>query len=473
MVWWWLSVMPIPVMSADTTSENETGLSADIDGAPADDAVEWHFSGTASEEYRFRRANNLVLGDNLETPDSENDQDLKLFLAGNLWESTDRFNADFAMSVWYDLDGGPEIGEPTSFGSVDDYRAPQAWHTYFDVYSLNAEYSPQHLPLVIRGGRQTPEIGRALTFDGLSVMWQPRTPSVNLALMGGRSVHFFELNDNYFEDWMASAAAVIRFAPSFRLEMDYLFTSEINEAQHHFVGHDTGLSAHYRFRDFFYIKAHVRSLNGDLSRAGGRAKLDWEKIGFGLEAGVDSQPTTLREINEADDPYFAILGESLPYIRSSAAVWKDFATKAGTYGLRVGWNERRLLREESTPFNRNFGRAFVELHAFDIGTRGPFLTAVAEYHYALKDGDQNSEALISAGGSAGYKRDKINVLIGSNFFRYKYEYYVEVEERNNVRSYFGEASYKILSWLSARVRYEFERFDRDLHTLTIQLTQTY
>ena len=472
---WLFSVMPNAVVAMDVHAD-ERSVMQGSEGKTSelvDEGAEWFFTGRAMEEYRFRRATDLVLDDGLETPKAENDHDLRLVLSGNIWESTDRFSADIAMSVWYDLDGGPKPGQPTSFGSISDYRAPNAWDSYLDVYSLNAEYSPAALPLVIRAGRQTPEIGRRLTFDGLSAAWRPRVPSVDLQLSGGRTVHFFELSDNYFEDWMASAAAVIRFIPSFRIEMDYLFTSEMTTSNKRFVGHDAGITAAYRFRDLLFLKAFVRSLNGDLSRAGGRGKLELHKIGFGVEAGAESQPLTLREVNEADDPYFAIMGESLPYIRTNASVWKDFDTRAGIYGFRVGWNERRLLRDASTPFNRNFGRVYLELHAFDIGTKGPFITAVAEYHYALEDDPQNEENQFSVGGSAGYRGDKLDALIGTNFYKYKYDYYSDVEERSNVRVYFGEAKYKILKWLSAGVRYELERFDRDLHTLTVQLTQTY
>jgi hypothetical protein len=443
--------------------------------------ITWNFTGRAFEEYRFRRATNLTLAEpaGLSTTTSsdiaapENDHDLRLLLDGYMWESSDRFSADFAMSVWYDLNGASKASQPTSFGSVEDYQAPQPWHTFFDVYSLYGEYRARLAPVVLRAGRQTPELGRPFTFDGISLSWVPFGPTVEMAIMGGRSVHFFELNDNLFEDWLGSAAAVFRPIKQLRVDMDYMFTSETTLSKNHFVGHDRGISAWWRPTDFFQVRAHVRGLNDDLSRVGGRTKFEWNTLELGLEAGVDCQPTTLSEINEMSDPYYAILGESLPFIRMDGAAWKDFTTRIGIYGIRIGWNDRRLLDHTPTPFNRNFGRAFLELHASDFGIKGLFLTGVFEYHYTHGDDDGNDESVFSAGGSGGYRKKPVSVLIGTDYYSYKYNYYADVEEREDVRSYFGEMKFDLLDWLSASARYEFEMFDRDIHTVTISLSQKY
>ena len=46
-------------------------------------------------------------------------------------------------------------------------------------------------------------------------------------------------------------------------------------------------------------------------------------MNLGLDLKADAQLTTFREINELDDPYYAVLGESLPHVRLNADLWKE------------------------------------------------------------------------------------------------------------------------------------------------------
>jgi hypothetical protein len=214
-------------------------------------------------------------------------------------------------------------------------------------------------------------------------------------------------------------------------------------------------------------------LNTSVSNAGGGALLESLALELGGEVSADAQLVTLREINERDDPYWAILGESLPYLRLGGQVWKNFTTRVGLYGIHLGINERLLTQNDPTRFNRNYGRVYALLQADDIVTKGPFASVVFEYHYTHLNAGLPENAQFAVGGSVGYDKKPVKITAGSYYYLYKYDYYATVTEEADVRTYFGEFRYTPLKWLSVGLRYEFEQFDRDIHTVMLRLSQTY
>ena len=217
--------------SARAAAEVPTDGSADagVDGRASLPEHKWFLDGRATEEYRFRYASSLATSDAVDdesilppTPHlkSDADHDLRLYLDGYLSESTGQFAAELSMGAWVDLDGAPRNGEASSLSSIDDYEAPEAWHDPFDIYALYAEYRSDSLFDLARGGRQTAEYGWPITFDGAMVRLSPLKPYLDIAFFGGRTVHFFKLDDGLFEDWLGSAVSVIRPVPSLRIELD-------------------------------------------------------------------------------------------------------------------------------------------------------------------------------------------------------------------------------------------------------------
>jgi len=443
----------------------------------------WSFSGFASEEYRFSHSSNLELveiddGFDDAFEDDESDHDLRLFLSGHLLDKSDRFAGDLSMGIWHDLDGVSEVGRPSSFSSIDDYDAPQSWHDPYDIYSLYGEYHSSNSLSLMRAGRQTTEYGRPITFDGATVKLNLVKPYVDWAIFGGRTVHFFEISSGLFENWLASTAVAIRPLRSLRVEMDYRYAAEAYaNADTSSVGrvndHSYGLLAFYELNEWARFKGYLRGLNSRASNAGGGTRLEWIEGQLGIDAEVDGQLTTLRSFNERDDPYFEVLGASLPHLKVNLDIWKAVTTDYGDYGAHFGWQERLLTNDEPNRFNRDFGRIYLLLEANDIAISGPFASMVIEYNYSLSSVGLENNSLFVIGGSAGFQWRPFKVTLGSYYYRYKYDYYIDLIELENVRSYFGEFRYDPVEWFSIRLNYQFEQFDRDLHTITLKLTETY
>ena len=222
-----------------------------------------------------------------------------------------------------------------------------------------------------------------------------------------------------------------------------------------------------------YARVYARGLNDGVSHTGASARLTCPSLGLGANLNLDAQVIALKEINEREDPFYTLLGESLPHLRWRVDLWKMFETAAGEYAVHAGWNGRDLLEGDEGPFNRNVGRIYVLFQATDIVIKGPFAGLAAEGHYSHAGGRLSHEMIFTAGGSAGYATTKLKVEAGSYYQRYKYDYYRDLREIDDVRTFFGSFSYKPLDWLTLRARYEFEQSDRDFQIVTLALSQTY
>ena len=73
----------------------------------------------------------------------------------------------------------------------------------------------------------------------------------------------------------------------------------------------------------------------------------------------------------------------------------------------------------------------------------------------------------------GYKNRFIRAEAGTWYQRFKYNYYRDVQEIDDVRTVFTSVTWKALDWLSVRARYQYENLeDRDMHTVFLTLTQS-
>ena len=420
------------------------------------------------EEYRGRFA--TAYGQpNLYT-EEESDHDLRLLLSGGIRDQSAHFRGYLSAGAWLDLDGQRPAGAPSALASSYDLDSS----LWIDAFSLYGEYHSEGLLRLARVGRQAVEFGRPIVIDGAFVELRPLAPApwFDFFVFGGRSVHFFEAEQGLLEDWVGSAGAVVRPMERLRLVLDYRFLMEETEIVEELQDHTYGAEVWYAPLDWFSAKAYGRGIGSEASHVGGATRLAWDNLGLGLDLKVDSQVSELREVNEVDNPYFAILGASLPHTRWGMDLWKSFSTAAGDYGIHAGWTGR-ANHEDETTFNRDYGKLYLLLEASDIGIKGPFMSLSVENHFADLTPTFDEEGVLTAGGAAGYKTSLLRAEGGSYYQRFKYDYYDDVQEYENVRTFFGSFSVKPLDWLRIRARFTMEQLDRDLHTVLFTLTQSY
>jgi len=468
-----LAVVSVPFMQVRASEESS---STRVEAKNSYD--EWDWWIFASEEYRLRTSKSSQpsqTGDALTSPApaSEDDHDMRLSLDTGFRDPSGHWGGEVSAGLWADLDGTGRDVERAGLVSMYDYEQP-----WWDVYTLQADYESDGVLGLARAGRQTSLFGLPATFDGATVLLNPSKPYLELFVFGGRSVHFFDVSDGLFEDWIASAGSVIRPLKWLKLELDYRFLKEDillsdKETTDALMDHSYGLKAWVRHDDWFRANAYVRGLNDSVSHAGAAALFEHTGLDLGADLGLDTQVTGLREINESQDAYFVLLGQSLPSIRWILDVWKIFDHESAEYGLHAGWKARNLLDDNDAPFNRNTSKVYLLFTVNDFLTKGPYFSASVEDHFVLSEWETTGEHTLTAGGSAGYEYKRAKVEAGTYYHQYKYDYYVDVLELEDVRTYYGLMSYRILDWLKLKAGYEVEIMDRDVHTVTLTLSQMY
>lgn len=440
---------------------------AAVTGAPASEAApeprRWDLDVGAREEYRFRTS---------ASPD-ESDHELRLDLDFGIRNPSGSFHAAGDLTLWWDAFRAPaeSEGKPFGLGTVQAGRNP-----WFNVFQLYGEYAGNGVLRTVRAGRQDAEHGRPAAFDGAYLALRP-APRLSLFAFGGRTEHFFETNMPLFEDWIASAGAGFRVLEGLRLEADYRFLREAVPSEGGrtpVLNHSYGLTVFYRVASLVQATVGVRGLDGGLGEVRGVLRLFLPKQEFGVDAHVYVQPVELKELNEYDNPYFLTLGSSLPHARWKLDLYKVLTLTRGGGRLEahLGYAGRQLLDGEETPFNRNVARLYGLLGAYDLGLKGLFvqvsLDRVSDHAFPVL-----GKGLFAVNAALGYERDWLRVEAGTQYHRWQYSYYQDVEELADVRVYFLEARVRPLSWLALRARYSAETFDRVLHTVTVGLTQTY
>jgi len=460
-----LLLVAIPAASQEAQNRDEAGVSQESSATGGEVENKWYFHVLADEKYRLRISQN---------PD-EQDHDLSLYFDFGAIDPSNRFGADLSLGLWWDINGNPDSGN-SSFASSSDADPP----LWFEVYKLSLDYHSEDVLRLARVGRQVTLIGKDAAFDGVTLEISPIAPQLDFFFMGGRTVHFFEIDSDIFEDWMAGVGMSLKPHQDVRLEIDYRFNMEDTTLavsggkmprSEEIKDHSLGIAAWYRYDEWFRLKAFMRTLNDVISEAGGAAGASSQEFEFGVDADVKAHTTTLKEVGESEDPFFAIKGESLPYLNVNLDLWKSFTVPAGIYGIHVGYQGRQLTSGEQSAFNRNSGRAYMLFSAADIAVKGPFITAVFE---RWADGPAvDDDGLWSFGGSAGYDVKQVRCEVGSNYQLYKYDYYLDADERAHVRTVFADLKVRALEWLAVKARYEYELFDRDVHTVTLGLTQIY
>ena len=444
---------------------------------PVEPARAWSGELSLVQEYRVREAPSVSVDPSgvLGAPPAANprtDHDLRLTLDGQGRGYHDRLQGQISAALWWDVDGHVPTGQPGQtelFGEVSDYRQPLIL-----VYALSAEWRRSFPIEYLRLGRQTSEHGLPITFDGGSLglrLWERQ-----LSLFGyaGRTIHFFETQPGLFENWVMCAGAVYRPSEHIRLEADSRFEHDTvlsqNAPQRVWIyAHSYGLTASTRF-DESWAKLFVRGLNRGASHAGGALRLAFPLIAAGIDAQASAQLRTLGEISENENPFYSMLGPSLPNLRTRLEVWKEIALgQLTTLNLRAGWRVRQLLRGAESPFNRNFGGIYFQTEVNDLAVKGLFATGILEWNYV--PWSLTRDSFLAIGGSAGYSTRKVKAEAGTFYQRWKVNYYRDVQELQDARTVYGSAGVRPLPWLEVRARYTLEIVDRYIHSAFLSLRE--
>ena len=460
------------------TAPSDTGLAKSSNESNSVDegtSTGWASDFSLLEEYRLRIASHALpnsgpLGAPLQT-NQASDQHLRLLGDGQITGLNDHFHAVASGALWLDLDGPSAPGTASLFATQYDNAQP-----WLAIYALSAEWQGHKTLDHVRVGRQTSEHGLPLTFDGASLAVRALGRKLLLFGFGGETVHFFETTPGLFENWVASTGAVLRPTSSSAFEFDTRLIREptfnANRSQRDAItNHSYGLSASLGSGNLF-SKAYVRGIDRRPSHVGGAFMFESERLGLGLDARIHAQLVTLGEVVESENPFFSLLGPSLPYVRFRFESWKDFRVgRQAHFSLHLGWRGRQVVGAEEQPFNRNTGAIYLNARIDDFVQKGLFVGGTVEHAYVPYA--VNGERILTLGGSTGYGNQSVKAELGTYFQQYKIIYYQSAEELHNTRTVYGSLAFDLARWLELRARYEIDIFDMYLQSFFFSARQDF
>jgi hypothetical protein len=473
--------MASPVAAGSATehapgSKTENAKSTDNDGTPekAEDSG-WTSDFSLLEEYRLRIASHVLpspgsLGAPLQT-NQQSDQHLRLLGDGQISGFNDHFRATASGALWFDLDGPSAPGAASLFATQYDNAQP-----WVAIYALSAEWQEHKTLDYVRVGRQASEHGLPLTFDGASLSVRALGRKLQLFGFGGRTVHFFETAPGFFENWVASTGAVLRpsFGSAFEFDTRIIREQTLNADRSHWdsiTNHSYGLSASLGSENLS-SKIYARGIDRRPSHAGGAFTFQNERLGLGFDARVHAQLVTLGEVVESENPFYSLLGPSLPFVQYRFESWKDFQVGRQTqWNFHLGWRERRVVGAAEQPFNRNTGAIYLYTRLEDLFHKGLFVGGTIECDYLPLA--FNRERMLTLGGFTGYGNESIKTEIGTYFQQYKLIYYQSAEELHNARTVYGSLAFRPAQWLELRARYEIDIFDMYLQSFFLSARQDF
>jgi hypothetical protein len=332
------------------------------------------------------------------------------------------------------------------------------YDAHLDINNL-LSYLPQ-----IRIGRQAGTRDEPVFFDGIAadVAVGQR---LNLTVYGGAAVHFYELNNTWGSDTLAGAG--IDYSPfnSTMLSLDYL---DVHDERDPFLGADQhdqqySIAVRQRFTPFLRAMAKYRYLNSDPRDIKVRVIKTFPEADLELSLSYFKQFRTQNELSNEFSSFFDVLGQSVPFQSYDVKVRKMFGRH---YALDIGYFQRSLVTaQEENAFNRDYKRSFAVFEIGDLLLDGLTLSLIGDYW------DANERTSTSGGFDVEYKfknkMKKAKIGMGSYYSLYKYDYYVQLGERQKVRTYYLNGTVPLTKGLFVTAKYEYEQSVEDYQTFKI------
>lgn len=389
----------------------------------------------------------------------ERDQDLfqDLFAEGGYVPKGLRF--ELAGRLKEDIDGRPRV---STFRDVyDTWDRPV--HGYLTTAFLEAlDRGPLERARV---GRQYYEQGVNVRFDGALLESTHLGDAVKLLAYGGVPVHLFESSPR--GDWLVGGAIELVAITRTEVRFDYVHLSDARPDLARAKQRDGVARDAVRDDDLFQLTVKVRPTEelGFLVRASTflrdatrvEAEVVWRDADADLvlRARWEALIGAPRERTIDFAPFDAVLGRYEPYHSFRADVRKGLGDHLA---LSTGASVRDLFRDrDEGPFNRELVRVYGQVDVMSWPWEGLDLTGTVEWY---RDLARAGVSYFTGTGEASQRIGDVTVSGGSSYAAYKQDTFF-IDERENVRTYFGRLVWRPVRWLRLRLSYELEVNDEE------------
>jgi hypothetical protein len=342
----------------------------------------------------------------------------------------------------------------TTFSPFEDIGDTygSAVHGYLYEAHLDLNRPVAHVSQ-LRIGRQDGTRGEPVFFDGLAADIG-LTPKMAATVYGGAAVHFYELDNKWGDDVLGGLGIDYFPLAGTIINMDYLYVTDKRDVFDSTTQHDqlVSLKINQRFTPNFRATAKVRYLNGDSRDLKLAATATVPDMDLEMILAYVTQLRTQNELSNELSPYFDVLGPSYPYQSYDARVRKFFGKHLS---VDLGYFQRNLVHtSQENAFNRPFHRTYVVFDLIDLFVDRMSVALTGEQWKSGQRDVQSAGFDIGYAFKAGRRSPKINA--GSYYSLYKYDYYILLGERTNVRTYYVKVILPFAQRYSVNGSYEFE-----------------
>jgi hypothetical protein len=395
--------------------------------------------------------------------DDYSDNDIFEYLRFDATVPKDRkYELHFFGTARQDIDGNSNRHDFFPLEDIGDARDESFTGILYDAHvAINR---PVSYISQVRIGRQAGTRDEPVFFDGVAVD-AAVLKGVSLTAYGGAAVHFEELEYSWGDDSIGGAGVDI--SPTFNsvLSMDYLYIHDKRD----FFGFESqednliSLKIWQRFARFLSSMARLRYLNDNARDLRVRAAGVFPDSGFEISTGYFRQFGEEAEHSNEESVYYDIVGTTSEFQSFDIKLRKFLGEH---YAVDLGYYDRRLIDGgDESSFNRDYSRIYASFDVADLLMRSLTLSLTGEY---WKTGDSTYR---SGGLDATYvlkrRGRKGKLSAGTYYSLYKYDYYGERGERDDVRTYYARAVLPIAGHFSTDGKYEYEDGGDDFHSFTL------
>lgn len=424
-------------------------------GPSSDEDSSFNIRGYLATKFVGRTASNA---DN-----SYDDQDMYEYLRMDL-EAPEGggYEAHFFAFARQDIDGQSDRHD---FSPLEDQgNARDTGRTGY-VYDAHMAFNrPLGHISQVRLGRQAGMRDEMALFDGLALDMD-LGKYLAASLYGGAAVHFEELDNSHGEDTLGGAGLDIRLHRSSLVSLDYFHASDKRDF-FGYVDEDNELASiriWQRISRSINVSARYRALDGDDRDVRFRALGSFPGAGFEVMGGYYRQLNEQEQLASELSSYYDVIGNTAEYESHTLKVRKYFG---GRYALDLGYFSRGLMDDKpDTRFNREYERLYAGLGVEDVIMAGLDLSVTFEQW----DAGRNSYSSGGFDASYQYKRlgRRASMSAGTYYSLYKYDHYMELGARENVRTVYARTSMPLPADLTANVKYEYESGSENYHTASL------
>jgi len=358
-----------------------------------------------------------------------------------------------------DIDGNNNLHEFYPLEDIGNARNKTYTGTLYDAHVV-IKRPVAHISQ-LRIGRQAGTRDEPVFFDGIAVDTAV-SKSVFFTAYGGAAAHFEELDYNWGDDVIAGAGLDISPTYDSVLSVDYLYIQDkrnvfgFQDQEDHLIS----LKAWQRFTRSFTAMTRFRYLNNDARDLRVRAVGTFPDAGFEISAGYFRQFGKEAELSNETSVYYDIVGTTSAFHSFDIKLRQFFGEH---YAVDVGYYDRRLIHDsDKSSFNRDYFRAYAAFDVADLLMQRLTLSLIGEY-WETGDNTYRSGGLdVCYNFKKQGRRGELSA--GTYYSLYKYDYYDQLGERDNVRTYYARVVVPIGGHFSTDGKYEYENGSDDFHS---------